>query len=104
MSDDLTTRLLAAIEATERNASAPRPGRLLGLDGKLAPEDVMAPLLRHCAAHRKIVDGYRDMQKAMDEAPVASRVFVKVALDVYEVVIEHLAAGYGLTTTGEVIV
>lgn len=105
--DGLTTRLLAAIEETEQIAQAAirwSEGASEWADGEnpdwvhIARHDPATELIR-CAADRKIVACYQRARGALEEAPRESRAFVRCYLDACEDVLDHLAAGYGLTIT-----
>lgn len=101
---DLVTRLLAAIEETERiahGASRWSEGASEWADGgepdwvHIAHHDPTT-VLRRCAADRKIVACYQRATDALKEAPRESRAFVRLYLDACEDVIGHLAEGYSL--------
>lgn len=100
MTDDLATRLLAAIEQTERTARL-LDEHLNGHDRPYNPDDPTDPttVLRHCAAHRKVVHHY---EIGLDALAVAEGTILagacKVRLGAYENVIRALAEGYDLST------
>jgi hypothetical protein len=128
MSDDLTTRLLAAIEETEKIAYA--AAARAGMDWEADPdtqylggsvtscstgdtivypegrptEDEAAHIgrhdpanvLRHCAAHRKIVERAERLSASAGDDPTS--VVAAVAAATAKADLVDLAAGYDLTT------
>lgn len=95
--DDLTTRLLAAIEAEAQRDTHDRKCMLfIEPDEGWCDSDCRERTKRHCAAHRKIVERYERLTASASEDPTS--VVAAVAAATAKADLVDLAAGYDLTT------
>ena len=111
MTDDLTTRLLAAIQQVEDNAVlATQPdqwapgqpvtrAQVVGLDGKTQYDSVTTAILRHCAAHRKIVGLHAQDHECPQDASVPHPALTGWYAGTHCPTLLAVAEGYDLTTT-----